>query len=323
MAIRSPAAARIAMAGAATLALAACPTPTGGVKADNPSFAAPTKNAFGFVPIAASMPVAPAFADINGDGIADLFAGAGAEGVGVIKYYANIGSKTSPSFAAGANYLGLTDPGTLTYVFQNPVPVLAPVNGGPLWDMLIGDSSGGLAPTLRFYTNSGSAFSLQLSPPPALPSSGGSSITTTVVDINGDGLLDVFVSSSDGIVNTIDYFKNMGPKSAPVFEDEHISLGLDLPAGSIYGYPTFVDIDANGTYDAFVGDEHGNIFFFKNTGTPTAPQFAPPVKNPFGITSVPAGPALPAFVDIDGDGDFDLFVGDGNGDLWFYKNTNF
>lgn len=323
----SPAAARVAMAGAATLALAACPPPTatGSNKADNPSFAAPTKNAFGFQPIAAGEPVAPAFVDINGDGSADLFAGAGGEALGVIKYYANTGSKTSPSFAAGADYLGLTN--STTYVYQNPVPVLAPVNGGPLWDVLIGDSSGGSnsAPSLRFYTNSGSAFNLQSLPPSALPSNGGgpgSSITATVVDINGDGLLDVFVSSSNGSVNTIDYFKNMGPKSAPLFEDEHISLGLDLPAGTKYGYPTFVDIDANGTYDAFVGDENGNIYFFKNTGSPTAPQFAAPVKNPFGITPVPAGPAVPAFVDIDGDGDFDLFVGDGNGDLWFYRNTN-
>jgi large repetitive protein len=320
----SPAAGRAVMAGAATLALAACPPPTTAQKADNPSFAAPVQNPFGFQHVVAgTFPVAPAFVDINGDGVADLFAGAGGEAAGVIKYYANTGSKTSPSFAAGVDYPGLTN--STTHVDLNPVPVLAPLRSGAPWDVLIGHGPGG-SPSLQYYQNTGSAFSSQPSPPSALPSIGGglgSSLTATAVDINGDGLLDVFVSSSNGSVNTIDYFKNMGPASAPVFADQHTSLGLDLPAGSIYGYPTFVDIDANGTYDAFVGDDHGNIYFFKNVGTPTAPQFAAPVKNPFGITPVPAGPAVPAFVDIDGDGDFDLFVGDGNGDLWFYRNKNF
>jgi hypothetical protein len=196
---------------------------------------------------------------------------------------------------------------------------------------LIGHGPGG-APFLEYYQNSGSALVSQPSPPATLPTNlpsySATSITATVVDINGDGLLDVFESTTEYDTNTllyvnkIEYFKNTGTSSAPAFTDQGTTLGLVLPEGS-YGYPTFVDINADGTFDAFVGNENGDIFFFKNIGTPTAPQFAAPVKNPFGFAKVPVGPAVPAFVDIDHDGDFDLFVGDGNGDLWFYKNTNF
>jgi hypothetical protein len=80
----------------------------------------------------------------------------------------------------------------------------------------------------------------------------------------------------------------------------------------------------DGDFDAFVGDENGNLYYFENTGTPTAPEFAAPALNSFGLEvgAGPVGRIVPAFVDIDNDGDFDLFVGDENGDLWFYENTN-
>jgi len=325
----SPGVARAIVAGAATLAIAAC-VPAGENfrplrQANSPSFVAPVKDPFGFVPIAAGKPVAPAFADIDGNGTADLFAGAGGEGAGVIAYFKNTGSQTAPSFAAGAPYPGLPDDSTV-FADRNPVPVLAPLHGGSVFDALVGSGVGG-APYLQYFQNSGSTFS-PTALPAGLPSNGDYELDATAVDINGDGLLDVLVSSTSydsntaAFVNTIDYYKNTGTATAPAFTDQATSLGIDLPAGS-FGYPTFVDINGDGLYDAFVGNDNGDIYYFKNIGTATAPKFAAPVKNPFGITAVPAGPAVPAFVDIDHDGDFDLFVGDGNGDLWFYKNTNF
>ena len=191
-----------------------------------------------------------------------------------------------------------------------------------MFDALVGHVT---TTSAEFYGNNGS--SLTLVAPfstalPGLPTTGDVAQTFSIVDIDGDGLLDVFVSDTNGNgANTIDYFKNTGSASAPSFTDKATNLGLILPEGS-YAYPTFVDINADGLYDVFVGNENGDIFFFKNIGTRAAPQFAAPVKNPFGITPVPVGPAVPAFMDIDADGDFDLFVGDGNGDVWFYRNTN-
>jgi len=44
-----------------------------------------------------------------------------------------------------------------------------------------------------------------------------------------------------------------------------------------YPAPTFVDIDGDGDLDVMSGYRNGNTYFFKNTGSATAPAFAPNV----------------------------------------------
>jgi hypothetical protein len=84
--------------------------------------------------------------------------------------------------------------------------------------------------------------------------------------------------------------------------------------------PTFVDIDGDGDLDAFVGENFGPIFFFRNTGTVSAPAFAAASKNPFGLTDV-GDSAVPNFIDIDGDGDLDALIGSQIGDTILFRNT--
>jgi len=86
-------------------------------------------------------------------------------------------------------------------------------------------------------------------------------------------------------------------------------------------FPSFVDIDSDGDFDAFVGEYYGVLQYFENTGTNTAPAFVAPQANPFGLVSAFDDIAIPDFVDIDGDGDFDVFVGDFYGILEYFENT--
>ncbi|MBC7777936.1 MAG: T9SS type A sorting domain-containing protein [Phycisphaerae bacterium] len=89
-----------------------------------------------------------------------------------------------------------------------------------------------------------------------------------------------------------------------------------------YAIPAVADLDGDGDLDLLSGDADngGKLEYFENIGTSINPQFAAPVKNPFGIT-LTSEYAFPAFADLDHDGDLDLFVGDDNGVLRYYKNN--
>ncbi|MCX7084561.1 MAG: FG-GAP-like repeat-containing protein, partial [Methylococcales bacterium] len=144
----------------------------------------------------------------------------------------------------------------------------------------------------------------------------GSSASPTFVDIDGDGDLDALVGNFDG--NTL-FYQNTGSASSPAF-----AAATTIPFGlTDVGYlatPTFVDIDGDGDLDALVGNSYGNTLFFQNTGSATSAAFATATTNPFGLGNEGYN-AAPTFVDIDGDGDLDAFVGNRDGNTLFYQNT--
>lgn len=143
----------------------------------------------------------------------------------------------------------------------------------------------------------------------------GFSANPTFVDIDGDGDLDAFVGNSGG--NTL-FFRNTGTISSPLFASAVTNpFGLSAGGGRL---SAFADIDSDGDLDAFMGNWGGNTLFFRNTGTGSIPLFGAPQTNPFGLNDVGNG-ANSAFVDIDGDGDLDAFVGNYGGNTLFFRNT--
>lgn len=96
-------------------------------------------------------------------------------------------------------------------------------------------------------------------------------------------------------------------------------LGL---TGSYYNNNAeFADLDGDGDFDVISISGYGDLNFFENTGTATNPAFAAPVQSPFGLPGYLAYGSRPSLVDIDDDGDLDLFVGDYYGNITFYENT--
>jgi parallel beta-helix repeat protein len=92
---------------------------------------------------------------------------------------------------------------------------------------------------------------------------------------------------------------------------------IDVGRGS---HPAFCDIDADGDLDLFVGEEYGAIYFYRNTGTSDSAFFTLATTTYFTIDV--GWWANPTFVDIDNDGDDDLYVGNADaGGLYFYRNT--
>lgn len=164
-------------------------------------------------------------------------------------------------------------------------------------------------------------------------------------DLDGDGDQDMISGSWYG---QFLYYENTGTASAPVFGPTQTNpFGLLNPGSfNVNTTPTFGDLDGDGDFDMMVGSNvgsgmpydyaSGNIYYYENTGDATNPAFTSPVTNAFGIvipSYIYAGPYYnynygladrsdPALVDIDNDGDLDMYVGNNSGgDLYFYENT--
>ena len=113
---------------------------------------------------------------------------------------------------------------------------------------------------------------------------------------------------------------------APLFKQvTGVNNPLNKVAANTLTLPYFVDIDADGDYDCFIGEgTTGAIIYYKNTGTATHPQFQKQsaAHNPLSMVKFAAsGVANPAFADVDGDGDYDCLVVDEDGNENYFKNT--
>lgn len=86
--------------------------------------------------------------------------------------------------------------------------------------------------------------------------------------------------------------------------------------------PVFVDIDNDCDKDLFVGNALGEVLYYKNLGTASAPNLVLQIgaANPMDGYGV-GNNAKPAFIDLDADGDFDCVVGALDGTIHTYENT--
>ncbi|SDS41277.1 Repeat domain-containing protein [Polaribacter sp. KT25b] len=129
------------------------------------------------------------------------------------------------------------------------------------------------------------------------------------------------------------YFENTGDDDAPAYAAvQNNPFGLinipNNPSGSSDSdsFPTFVDSDGDGDMDIISGDTYGDFHYYENTGSSSVPQFANPVKDPFGLTDEITFSSYPTFGDIDNDGDLDLLSGaarssSGNPVFYYFENT--
>jgi hypothetical protein len=144
-------------------------------------------------------------------------------------------------------------------------------------------------------------------------------ITPTFADIDGDGDMDLFYGNRDG---NFYYLENTGTSIAPAFGAPQTNpFGIVSYYNANRSTPTFADIDNDGDFDLLSGDNSGEFFYFKNTGTSSAPAFAAYQTNPFGLNPYYLGRTAPTFIDIDADGDFDLLSGESGGDFFYFENT--
>ncbi|HXF99626.1 MAG TPA: VCBS repeat-containing protein, partial [Bacteroidota bacterium] len=145
------------------------------------------------------------------------------------------------------------------------------------------------------------------------------------VDLDGDGRIDL--CTEDSTFQGVRVYKNTGTLQSPQFTmlipTVHDTSGADMFAGA-NSMPAFIDIDRDNDFDFFSSNITGTINFYRNVGTPALPQFAFVSASwenilIFGDTCTGSsallrptlhGAASYSFADIDGDNDYDMFVGD-------------
>ncbi|MCH8545331.1 MAG: T9SS type A sorting domain-containing protein [Cryomorphaceae bacterium] len=262
-----------------------------GTTASAQTFAPGITNPFGLTPV--NTVNYPVLIDIDGDGDLDIVT---SELFGQLVYFENIGTVSSPLFAAPLRPNWKTD--TLLVNFTD-------IDNDGDYDMIGIDFNG----NIYVYENVGSSTNPQFASGVINPYNINNSVLSQglleLVDIDNDGDLDLFAGLTNG---SIYFFENIGTSNSPDFGSTPVlnPFGLDsFPSNRI---PTFIDIDDDGDYDLLVNTIFGELHYYENIGSASSPQFGPRQVNPFNL-SIPNGLSKFAKGDIDDDGDTDLVLG--------------
>jgi hypothetical protein len=129
-------------------------------------------------------------------------------------------------------------------------------------------------------------------------------------DLNNDGNPDLILGN---IADAADFFWNNSHSFPTTFSKDTSVLYNIYNSGQTNtnsDYPTLIDLDGDTDLDLVIGGYNG-LRYYENIGTITSPEFIPVDTIFTNVNSQIGSDAQPAFVDIDDDGDLDLFVGIG------------
>ena len=213
---------------------------------------------------------------------------------GSLVLYENVGPTSVPDFGPRGGFIS---PVATVESSGNGAPAFSDVDGDGDEDLILGATDGGLV----FYENVGDAGKPLFERTDLLDGVvvGDADSTPSLVDIQGDGAIDLVVGSSGG---KLVYYRNVGSTGFERVEGaDDPFAGIDVGQNSA---PHFSDLDDDGDVDLVIGAEDGKLYYYQNVGSSTEPVFVNTTANPFANVSV-GYYSSPALADLDGDGDLD------------------
>ena len=270
------------------------------------------------------------FVDIDEDDDLDYFT----SNIDQISFYRNDGNVTSPFFVLSEDTV-LDDEDQPIYSEFSSNPIFVDIDGDGDYDFISGNSAG----TLTYYENIGTPQNFNLKFITNIwqniiiigglfddPRHGASSID--FVDIDNDNDLDLFWGDFFG--KSLYVIENQGTSTNPGMK--RVSNIYPINSDSVYtsgfNMPRFADIDGDNDFDLFVSVLYDatvpqSLMFYENIGNA---QSANHIfrTNDFLKTLDVGNNSSPVFVDIDDDGDLDLFIGsikNPSGSISFLVNT--
>jgi alpha-tubulin suppressor-like RCC1 family protein len=253
---------------------------------------------------------APTFTDLDGDGLLDLIIG---EIDGNLNHYEQNAANSTSFTLITPNFNGID-------VGERSKPAFTDLDGDGLLDMIVGEASGvtGTNYSLNHYEQdapNSTSFTLITA---NFNGIGGWQATFT--DLDSDGLLDMMVGGN----GSMGHYEQNAPNSASftlITNTIILSEGSYTGAGGGHSTPTFTDLDGDGLLNMVSGAGYGQLYHYEQNAANSSSFTLLDYVEGGAIGSITEQASHPTITDLDGDGLLDMIVGQYNGELKHFEQT--
>lgn len=263
----------------------------------------------------------PCFYDVDGDGLKDIIIGSGGYRSSAstnykLVLYKNIGTATDPKFKLeNSDFLDVS-----SFNVKDLAPNAGDIDNDGDTDFVVGISDGrilywentalvGNTPNLNYRTflvdSTNTAINV------------GKNATPYIIDLNRDGINDLFIGERNGNVNYYTGYSLNSIKLSKVTDS--IGYILSITPNNSLGFtqPTVADINNDGKYDLILGTNLLDLLFYDNVEDNWTSRMQPatPLTSPLGTK------ATATIADITADNKLELLTGSIDGGLIIYSQS--